>query len=504
LRTVKSEKKIYLVKKWQILIKKSFIQSFFINNEFVDAQSGKTFPTINPANEKKLADIAEGDKADVDLAVAAAKKAFARGSEWRNMDASARGKLLNRLADLIERDTNILANLETLDNGKSFDDSPFDIQISCDTLRYYAGFADKIHGNTIPADGNLFSYSRKEPIGVVGQIIPWNYPLLMASWKWGPALAAGCTIVLKPAEQTPLTALHAASLVKEAGFPPGVVNVINGNGATAGAAISSHEDIRKVAFTGSTVIGKIIMKAAAESNLKKVSLELGGKSPLVIFDDADLDEAAEIAHNAIFSNAAQNCVAGSRTFVQENVYDEFVRKAVDLAQKRKVGSGFEEGIQQGPQIDNRMFTKVLSYIEFGKEDGAKLESGGKRIGTEGFFAEPTVFSGVTDDMRIAKDEIFGPVQSILKFKTLDEVIERANNTNYGLAAAVLTNNINTAITFANAVEAGSVWVNCYDAVTAQTPFGGYKQSGMGRELGADGLEPYLETKAISIKLPTKN
>ncbi|KAG5674139.1 hypothetical protein PVAND_004124 [Polypedilum vanderplanki] len=474
----------------------------FINNEFVDSISKKTFATINPANGKKIADIAEADKADVDLAVKAAQKAFERGSEWRNLDASARGRLLYRLADLIDRDSAILSNLETLDNGKPYEDACLDVLFSGEFLRYYAGLCDKIHGRTVPSDGNLFSYVRKEPIGVVGQIIPWNYPLMMVSWKWAPALAAGCTIVLKPAEQTPLSALYVANLAKEAGFPAGVVNVITGYGPTVGAAIASHPDIRKVAFTGSTEVGKLIMEAAAKSNLKKVSLELGGKSPLVIFDDVNIDEAVDIAHNAIFANHGQNCCAGSRTFVHEKIYDEFVEKAAEMAKNRKLGSPFEIGVQQGPQVDDQMFKKVLTYIDYGKEDGAKLEAGGKRWGNEGFYIEPTVFSNVTDDMRIAQDEIFGPVQSILKFKTIDEVIERANNTTYGLAAGVLTNDINTALTFANAVEAGSVWVNCYDAVTPQMPFGGYKQSGIGRELGAEGIESYLETKAVSIKLPS--
>lgn len=326
----------------------------------------------------------------------------------------------------------------------------------------------------------------------------------MLAWKWAPALAAGCTIVLKPAEQTPLTALHCAALAKEAGYPAGVVNVVTGYGPSAGAAIASHPDIRKVAFTGSTVVGKLIMEASAKTNLKKVSLELGGKSPLVIFDDVNLDEAVEIAHNAIFANHGQNCVAGSRTFVHEKIYEQFVRKAAEAAKNRKVGNPFEKGIQQGPQVDEEMFNKVLTYIEFGKRDGAKLEAGGKRLGNEGFFIEPTVFSNVTDNMRIATDEIFGPVQSILKFRTLEEVIERANNTNYGLASGIVTNDINKALTFANAVEAGSVWVNCYDAVTPQAPFGGYKQSGFGRELGEDGLEPYLETKTVAVKTPFKH
>lgn len=475
----------------------------FINNEFVDAQSRKTFATNNPSNNKKLADIAEGDKADVDLAVKAAQKAFTRGSEWRNLDASQRGRLMNKLADLIERDADVLANLESLDNGKPLADAQFDVQCAADCFRYYAGWADKIHGQTIPADGSSLTFTRKEPIGVVGQIIPWNYPLLMLAWKWGPSIATGCTSILKPAEQTPLTALHTAALTKEAGFPAGVLNVVTGFGPTAGAAISNHADITKVAFTGSLEIGKIIMEAAAKSNLKKVSLELGGKSPLVVFDDVDLDEAVQIAHNAIFFNHGQNCCAGSRTFVQEGIYDEFVKRATKKASERKLGCPFGEGTEQGPQVDDEMFNKVLGYIESGKKEGAKLQCGGKRWGKEGFFIEPTVFSNVGDNMKIAREEIFGPVQTILKFKTMEEVIVRANNTNYGLAAGVITNNINRALTFVQAVEAGSVWVNCYDAVAPQTPFGGYKQSGFGRELGEIGLESYLETKTVSIKLPNK-
>jgi len=476
----------------------------FINNEFVNSKSGKTFPTMNPATGKKLADIAEGDKVDIELAVVAAKKAFARGSVWRNMNASARGTLVNKLADLIERDINAIANLETLDNGKPFEDSIMNVNASLSILRYFAGWADKVHGKTIPQDGPQFALTRKEPIGVVGHIIPWNYPLLLFVNKFGPSIVTGNTIIIKPAEQTPLTALYIAALCKEAGFPAGVVNVVPGFGPTAGAAISEHQDIRAVNFTGSPEVGQIIAAAAAKSNLKRVALELGGKSPLVIFDDVDLDEAVGIAHLGIFSNHGQNCCAASRTFVQEGIYDAFVKKAAELAKKRKVGNPFEKGIQQGPQVDDEMFKKILGYIEAGKKEGAKLEAGGNRIGTTGYFIEPTVFSNVTDNMKIAKEEIFGPVQSIIKFKTLDEVIERANATNYGLAAGVLTKNLNNALVFSQAVEAGSVWVNCYGAVTPQTPFGGYKMSGYGREYNEEALDMYLETKTISIKVPCKN
>lgn len=471
----------------------------FINNEFVDAVSGKTFETINPATGKVIGSVAEGDKADVDLAVKAAKKAFSLNSEWRKMESQKRADLIIKLAALMERDKHMLANLEVIDNGKTFDAAVFDIECSIDTLKYYAGWTDKFFGDTIPVS-SFISMTKKEPIGVVGQIIPWNYPILMLAWKWGPALAAGCTIVMKPAEQTPLSALHMGALSKEAGFPPGVINIITGYGPTAGAAISMHKDIQKVAFTGSVEVGRIIMEAAAKSNLKKVSLELGGKSPIVIFDDADIDYAVEVAHNALFDNHGQSCCAGSRTFVHEKIYDQFVAKAVQKAKERKVGNPFESGVLQGPQIDDEMFSKVLNYIESGKTEGAKLECGGKRFGDVGFFIEPTVFSNVTDDMKIAKEEIFGPVQSIFKFSTIEEVIERANNTTYGLAAAVVTNDINKAILFANSVDAGSVWINCYDAVLPQTPFGGFKQSGFGRELGKDGLDNYLENKTITIKM----
>ncbi|XP_033307646.1 aldehyde dehydrogenase X, mitochondrial isoform X1 [Bombus vancouverensis nearcticus] len=476
----------------------------FINNEFMDSVSRKKFPTINPADGTVIADISEGDKADVDKAVAAASQAFSRGSDWRNMDPSVRGKLMNKFADLITRDLEYIATLEVLDNGKTYSNAVSDIEASIDTIRYYAGWCDKIFGDTIPVDGNLVSLTRKEPIGVVGQIIPWNYPFLMLAWKWGPALATGCTIVLKPAEQTSLSALYAAALAKEAGFPPGVINVITGYGPTAGAAIAEHPGIQKVAFTGSTEVGHLIMAASAKSNLKRVSLELGGKSPLVIFDDVDIEKAAEIAYNAIFANHGQNCCAGSRTFVHTKIYDQFVACAKQLALKTKVGDPFDAETQQGPQVDREMFDKVLGLIKSGKEEGAVLEVGGERHGNVGYFIKPTVFSNVTDDMRIAKEEIFGPVQSILKFETMDEVIERANNTNYGLAAGVLSKDIDKALTFAQAVQAGSVWVNCYDAITPQTPFGGFKQSGIGRELGAEGLKEYLETKTISIKVPTRN
>ncbi|XP_062516345.1 aldehyde dehydrogenase, mitochondrial-like [Corticium candelabrum] len=476
-----------------------------INNEWRDSVSGKTFPTVDPCTGAKICDVAEGDKADVDLAVAAAKKAFALGSDWRRMDASKRGRLLNKLADLIERDREYLAKLETLDNGKPYSDSynaDLDLTIKC--YRYYAGFSDKIQGKTIPVDGDFFTYTRHEPVGIVGQIIPWNFPLLMQAWKLGPALTCGNVVILKPAEQTPLTALYVGSLLIEAGFPAGVVNIIPGYGPTAGAAISEHMEIDKVAFTGSTEVGHIIMQAAGKSNIKNITLEMGGKSPNIVFADADLDYAVEQAHFALFFNQGQCCCAGSRCFVEESIYDEFVKKSVARAKKRKVGDPLDPSVEQGPQVDKEQFDKILGLIESGKQEGAKLECGGNRHGDKGFFVEPTVFSAVKDNMRIAQEEIFGPVMQILKFKDINEVIERANTTSYGLAAAVYTRDIDKALTIANSVRAGTVWVNCYDIFCAQAPFGGFRMSGSGRELGEYGLQQYSEVKCVTIKLTQKN
>jgi len=475
----------------------------FINNDFVDSVGKTTFPTLNPCNAEKIVDVSAAEKADIDLAVAAARKAFSPGSEWRLMDPSKRGVLIQKLADLIQRDRAYLADLETLDNGKPVGDSDFDIGMAIDCFRYFAGWSDKIHGDTIPVDGNFMTMTRKEPVGVVGSIIPWNYPILMAAWKLAPALTTGCTIVLKPAEQTPLTALYMAALIKEAGFPAGVVNIVPGLGPVAGAAISSHPKIDKVAFTGSTDVGRLIMGSAASSNLKRVTLELGGKSPLIVMQDADLDNAVEIAHGAIFNNHGQNCCAGSRTFVHAAIYDEFVKKAKAMAEARKVGDPYAEGTQQGPQIDQRQFDKILGLLDSGKKEGATCATGGGRWGDKGYYIQPTVFADVKDDMRIAKEEIFGPVQSIFKFNTIEEAIERANNTSYGLAAGIMTNDINKALEFVQGVQAGSVWVNCFDIVFANAPFGGYKQSGQGRELGEVSLKEYLEIKTVTIQLQKK-
>ncbi|CAD6229499.1 GSCOCG00006625001-RA-CDS [Cotesia congregata] len=454
----------------------------FINNEFVDSVNGRRFASINPVDETVVAKVTEGDKADVDKAVAAAKKAFARGSEWRGLQPAQRSTLLNKLADLVERHVQEIASIMTLENGKPFAHAVGETQMAADTFRYYAGWCDKIQGQTIPIDDGTLVMTRKEPVGVVGQITSWNFPVLLYAIKLGPALAAGCPVVLKPAEQTPLCNLYLAALTKEAGFPPGVVNVIPGFGPTAGAALAEHPDVAKISFTGSVEVGKLIMKASGNSNLKRVTLELGGKSPLVIFDDVNVDEAVKIAHEAIFANSVQVCIAASRTYVHSKIYDEFVEKSKDLALKRKVGNPFVPATEQGPQVEKEIFDRALKFIEIGKKEGAKLVTGGERVGNKGYFIKPTVFVNVTDNMTIAKDEIFGPVQSILKFDTLEEVIERANQTTYGLAAGVLTNDITKAIKFAQAIESGSVWVNHYADTTLQAPFGGYKQSGIGREL----------------------
>ncbi|XP_002731204.1 aldehyde dehydrogenase 1A1-like [Saccoglossus kowalevskii] len=478
-------------------------KQIFINNEFVNSVSGKTFPTINPCNEEKICDVQEGDKADIDLAVKAAREAFKLGAPWRTMDASARGRLLYKLADLIDRDTEYLAKLETLDNGKPYTTAVGDMSRAATMCRYYAGYADKIHGKTIPIDGSFFCYTRHEPVGVCGLIIPWNFPFTLIFFKLAPALCCGCTCIVKPAEQTPLTALYAASLIKEAGFPPGVVNIVPGYGPTAGAAITEHMDVDKVAFTGSTEVGQIIQAAAAKSNLKRVTLELGGKSPNIIFSDVDLDNAVEYGHQALFRNMGQVCCAGTRTFVQEDIYDEFVRKSTERAKKRVIGDPFDEKTDSGPQVDNEQFKRILEMIESGKKEGAKLQCGGSRYGDKGYFIESTVFSDVTDDMRIAKEEIFGPVQQILKFKTIEEVIERANNTKYGLAAGVFTKDIDKALTVSNALQAGTVWINTWGPTTHQSAFGGYKMSGIGRELGEYGLEEYSEIKTVTVKLPQK-
>ncbi|KAI4830471.1 Aldehyde dehydrogenase family 1 member A3 [Dissostichus eleginoides] len=452
----------------------------FIGNEWHSSSSGRTFPTFNPATGVKICDVEEADKTDVDKAVQAAKAAQQRSSPWRRMDASSRGRLLHALADLMERDRRLLATLETLDTGKPFLQSFFvDLDGSIKTLRYYAGWADKIHGKSLPVDESFLCLTKHEPVGVCGAIIPWNFPLLMFMWKMAPALSCGNTVVIKPAEQTPLTALHVGSLVKEAGFPPGVVNIVPGFGPTAGAAIASHMDIDKVAFTGSTEVGQLIKQASAKSNLKRVTLELGGKNPCIVFADCD---------------------SASRVFVEESIYEEFVHRSVENAKKIVIGDPLDPQTSHGPQIDRKQFNKIMDLIKSGKEEGAKLQYGGAALGEHSLFIQPTIFSEVKDHMRIAKEEIFGPVQCIFSFKSQQEAIERANSSRYGLVSAVFTASIDRALSVSAALETGTVWINCYNALHVQTPFGGYKMSGNGRELGEYALAEYSEVKAVTIKL----
>jgi aldehyde dehydrogenase (NAD+) len=470
-----------------------------INGRWVPAVSGKTFETVNPATEEVIAEVAEGDKEDIDRAVKAARAAFESGP-WATMDARDRGRLMYRLADLIEEEIDELAALESLDNGKPFNEArTADLPLVLDCLRYYAGYADKIQGSTIPVRGNYFTYTRREPIGVAGQIIPWNFPMLMVAWKWGPALAAGCTIVMKPAEQTPLTCLRMAQLAQEAGFPDGVINIVPGFGPTAGASLVKHPGVDKIAFTGEHRTAQIIMRDAADT-LKRLTFELGGKSPNVVLADADIEKAVAGSYIGLFLNQGQCCCAGSRVFVDKKVKAEFVERMAEMAKARRVGDPMGADTEQGAQVDKAQFDKIMSYINKGKSEGAKCVAGGDRVGDKGFFIQPTVFDNVKDSMAIATDEIFGPVMSVLTFDDWEELIQRANNTFYGLAAAIWTRDISRAHQFARRVRAGTVWVNCYDVFDAAAPFGGFKMSGQGRELGEEGLKAYTESKTVTINL----
>jgi len=472
-----------------------------IDGKFVDGIEGKTFLNIDPRTEQPICSVAEAGAMDIDLAVSAARRAFDYGP-WPKMSGRERGRIMHRFADLLEKHAEELAQLETLDNGKPiFFSRAADVPLSVDFFRYFAGWADKLHGKTIPVDGDFLAYTLLEPIGVVGAIIPWNFPLLMASWKLGPALACGNTVVLKVAEQTPLTALRAGELALEAGIPPGVLNVVPGFGKTAGHALASHMDVDKVAFTGSTPVGRSVMVAAAQSNLKKVSLELGGKSPAIVCADADVDKAVDETSFALFFNQGQCCCAGSRLFVHESIYDEFVAKAAAKARSRKVGDPFGD-VDQGPQVNQSQFDKVMRYIMLGKEEGARLLTGGSRHGSQGYYVEPTVFADVSDEMTIAKEEIFGPVMSIMKYSSTEEVITRANKNEYGLAAGVWTNDIDTMNTLTRGLRAGTVWVNMYNNFDAAIPFGGYKSSGIGRDKGEYALHEYTEIKTVQMPIKT--
>ncbi len=469
-----------------------------IENQWVDPVEGGSFETYNPATGEAIARVASGTAADVDKAVKAARRALEHGP-WGTMDAAERGRLMDELADRVERHSAELAALESLNGGKTIGDSQGDLVGVVNTLRYYAGWADKIEGRTVPVRGNFLSYTLRQPVGVVGQIIPWNFPLLMLAWKWGPALACGNTIVMKPAEQTPLTALRLGELAIEAGFPAGVINLINGAGETAGAALVAHPDVDKIAFTGHVDTAKIIQRQAAET-LKRTTFELGGKSPNVIFADADLDTAVAGAFHAIYFHGGQCCTAGSRLFVEKRIHQEFVARLAEKAKARVLGDPLDPNTEQGPQVSQEQLDKIFHYVDLGKKQGATLLAGGERVGDRGFFVEPTIFDNVKDDMAIARDEIFGPVVSVLPFQQVDEVIDRANRTNYGLAAAIWTKDIDKAHLFAKKVKAGTVWVNCYNVVDPTTPFGGFKMSGQGRENGEAALEHYTELKTITVKL----
>jgi len=480
--------------------KTSFSTGLFINGQFVDSVESKTFEIINPTTAKSLGHITVASEKDIDLAVEAAQKAF--DSTWGlHTTGQQRGKLLIRLAELIEENIEELAALESLDNGKAVAIAQVvDVQGAADVLRYYGGWADKIHGKTIETDEATFAYTRHEPIGVVGQITPWNFPIMMLAWKLGPALATGNTIIFKPSEFTSLTALRVAVLVKEAGFPPGVVNIVPGLGNVAGAAIANHMGIGKIAFTGSTAVGRAIMKAAASSNLKRVTLELGGKSPTLVLDDCNLDNAARWAVFGVLANHGQMCCAGTRIYVQDNIYDKFMEKFLAVMKGIKVGDPFRPDTFQGPQVSKIQFDRIMSYIDRGKKEGATCLVGGQQHGTEGYFIEPTIFTDVKPEMTIVKEEIFGPVGVVSRFSNDEELIKLANDSVYGLASAVFSENMSRAIKLANALKAGTVWVNTYNTIRYNVPFGGYKQSGHGRELGEYALENYTQTKAVHVNL----
>ena len=471
----------------------------FINGRWVDSVSGKTFDTLNPATEKVITSVAEGDSADIDLAVAAAREAFENGP-WKKTDARDRGRILLKIAGLIERNKDELALLDTLDNGKPINETTkADIPLVIDCFLYYAGWADKIHGETIPVRGDFFNYTLREPVGVVGQIIPWNFPLLMAAWKIAPALACGNTIVLKPAEQTPLSALRLGEICQEAGLPDGVLNIVTGYGPTAGAALAEHMDVDKIAFTGGSATGRIIMQAASK-NLKRISLELGGKSPNIVFADSDVDSAVAGAMTGIFFNQGEVCCAGSRLFIEKSIHEEFIDKLSNKAANMRVGNPEDTGTQMGAQVSKEQFDKILGYIETGKQEGAKLVTGGERCGERGYFIKPTIFDAVDNNMRIAKEEIFGPVVSAITFDDVSEVVKQGNLSIYGLAAAVWTKDIKKAHRLARDLKAGTIWINTYNAFDAASPFGGFKQSGFGRELGVHALELYTHVKSVWINL----
>ena len=478
----------------------------FIDGKWVDAESGKTFTTPNPATGQTLAEVAEGDKADIDKAVAAARRAFE--GPWSKVSARDRGRLLYKLSQLIEAKTPELAALETADNGKPIKETSYvDLPQVVENFEYFAGWATKIEGETIPVPGQMFNYTLREPVGVCGQIIPWNFPLLMATWKLAPALAAGNTVVLKPAEQTPVGAMELASLIQEAGFPDGVVNIVPGYGETAGAALASHPEIDKVAFTGSTEVGKLVARAAAD-NLTKVSLELGGKAPNIVFADADIEQAVNGAMMGIFFNQGQVCCAGSRLFLDARVKDEFLDRFKEKAGRVKVGDPMDKNTNMGPQVSEEQLNRIKGYVDIAKGEGAQVLAGGCPPQLEGdfqkgYFFQPTIFGDVKNEMRVAQEEIFGPVVSVITFEGEDDLIRQANEVVYGLSAGIWTKDIARAHRYAKAIKAGVIWINTYNMFNAASPFGGYKQSGYGREMGKHALEMYTNIKSVWVDLSGK-
>ncbi len=472
----------------------------FINNEWRPALSGQRFPVVNPATEEVIADVAAGDAADIDNAVAAARACF-ESAGWRDLSARKRGRLLVKAGDLLESRLEEFARLETAHNGKTLFESKIELGMTVSTLRYYGGWADKITGDTLPVDGPFFTYTLREPIGVVGAIVPWNFPLNIASWKFAPALAAGCTIVLKPASETPLTALAFAELVVEAGFPPGAFNVVPGAGKTAGAALVRHPDVDKISFTGSTEVGRQIMKLAADTN-KRVTLELGGKSPNIIFADADLKAAVRGAQTGIFYGKGEVCAAGSRLLVERTVHDQVVTQLAEGAKKLTPGDPLDKNTRLGALVSKRQQETVLAYIQKGLDEGAQLVAGGKAVkpNGKGYYVEATVFDGVEPAMTIAREEIFGPVLAVLSFDDFDHGMKLANQTIYGLAAGIWTKDIQKAHRAARAIRAGTIWINSYNFYDSGAPFGGFKASGFGRDLGREALDGYLETKTVWVAL----
>ena len=474
----------------------------FVGGEWTDAASGRTFTSVNPATAEPLAEVAEGDAADIDAAVSAARNAFEQG-RWPEMDGRARARVLHAIADGLEARADELARLETMDNGKPLREARmFDVKESIECFRYYAGWADKIYGDVIPLPGPYLNYTRREPVGVCGAIIPWNYPLQMAAWKVAPALACGNTVILKPAEQTPLSALELGRIAAEAGLPAGVLNVIPGFGESAGAALVRHPDVDKIAFTGSTEVGRTIQREAA-ATLKRVSLELGGKSPNIVLADADIEAAVRGATSAIFYNTGQACTAGSRLLVAEQIHDEFLDKLAKRAEGMKPGDPLDPKTRMGPLVSQEQLDRVLGYIEKGKQEGAEMLTGGERVevnGKRGYFLNATIFDQVTPEMTIAREEIFGPVLAVTSFADFDEAIALGNQTEYGLAAAVWTRDVKVAHRAAHALRAGTVWINMYHTLDTGSPFGGYKQSGYGRELGRHALDLYTQVKSVWVNL----